>query len=94
MTCETCTATRICAGHNRVYDPLCLWCGARYIKQLGQFGGTFTNAEIAQRRRDVLRDWMAFGHDETEMRELAKGPMPVEPVVGRIKADKGVTACA
>ncbi len=87
MTCDTCAAARICAGHNRVYDPLCLWCGARYIKQIGSLPAQ-TKEEVAAWRRGVLRDWMAFGHDETELRELAKGPMPVEPVTGRKKVEE------
>jgi len=36
-------------------------------------------SEIAQRCRKVLADWMAMGHDEQQLRALAKGPMPLEP---------------
>jgi hypothetical protein len=28
----------------------------------------------------VLKDWMAMGHPESAIRELARGPMAFEPV--------------
>lgn len=62
-----------------MYDPLCLWCGARLIQRIAKAANT--NAESVQRRRAVLADWMAQGHPEQELRELAKGPMAVEPAV-------------
>jgi hypothetical protein len=63
-----------------MFDPACIYCGARLIQRIGKVGNT--NAEITQRRRVVLADWMALGHDEAEMRELAKAAaMAVEPAM-------------
>ncbi len=86
VSCYDCNAARITAGHHRYYNPACLWCGARLIQRIGKVGKT--DAEITQRRRVVLADWMAAGHDETELRELAaQKTMAVEPVVGKRKVE-------
>ena len=90
-TCQDCAADRICSGHHRLFDPRCIFCGARLIQRIGKVGNTA--AEITQRRRVVLADWMALGHGEAEIRELAASKKPAhEPVTGgahlsRRKAD-------
>jgi ribosomal protein S27E len=82
--CPDCNAARITTGHHRMFSPSCLYCGARLIQTIGKVGNT--DAEITQRRRVVLKDWMALGHDEQELRELAgrkvgeKLVMALEPV--------------
>jgi hypothetical protein len=79
LTCETCNAARENSGHWRYYDPLCIHCGARLIQTIGRRGNTA--AEITQRRRVVLADWMAQGHAEAAIRELAASKsMAVAPV--------------
>lgn len=60
------------------YSPACLHCGARLIQALGKLDRP--REEIAQRRRAVLADWMRYGHMEADLRQLAKGPVPLEPV--------------
>jgi hypothetical protein len=35
--------------------------------------------EIRDRCRRVLADWVAHGHDELELRRLAKGPRALAP---------------
>lgn len=60
------------------YSPACLHCGARLIQALGKLDRP--REEIAQRRRAVLADWCAYGHAESDLRKLAKGPVPLEPV--------------
>lgn len=69
MTCEDCNHARI-APLYRLYNPACLWCGARLIQRLGTI--LRPSSEIVQRRRQVLQDWMAYGHDERRLRTLAK----------------------
>jgi ribosomal protein S27E len=78
MACPDCSAARITTGRWTMFDPACLYCGARLIQRIGKVGNT--NAEITQRRRVVLADWMALGHAEQDLRALANGPMAVEPV--------------
>lgn len=35
--------------------------------------------EVIDRRKKVLADWMAMGHEEQALRDLAKGPLPLQP---------------
>ncbi len=77
--CQDCTAARETQNKWPYFDPRCLWCGARLINRIGRLKGR-TDAELTQRRRSVLADWMAAGHAEVELRELARGPMAVAPV--------------
>lgn len=77
MTCECCEAAREAPAHN-LYTPACLWCGARLIQALGRLHDR-PRSEIAARRRAVLTDWMAYGHEEAQLRALAKGPKAFAP---------------
>lgn len=79
--CSNCLAARETSGAWRYFDPCCLWCGARLIQVIPKFSGT--HAEATQRRRVVLRDWVAMGHDEREIRELVRGSLAFEPVKKR-----------
>lgn len=72
--CSDCEASRTCSGHYRLFSPACIHCGARLIQAIGKVGKTA--AEITQRRRVVLADWMAMGHDEQELRALAAAKTP------------------
>ena len=49
----------------------CIYCGARTIQRIQR---KFRLAPDAKRIRcrAVLSDWMRYGHDEQELRELAK----------------------
>lgn len=78
--CRDCQAARETSGKWRYFDPRCIHCGARLIQRLGKLR-TVTQAEIQQRRRAVLADWIAQGHAEKEIRELVALPaMAVAPV--------------
>lgn len=59
------------------FNPACLHCGARLIQRLGALPRP--RDEITARRRKVLEDWMAYGHSESDLRRLAKGPVPLAP---------------
>lgn len=61
-----------------MFNPACLHCGARLIQRLGKMQRP--KDEITARRRKVLADWMAMGHSEADLRALAKGPVPLQPV--------------
>ena len=76
--CECCLAARVMTGHWRYYELHCAWCGARLIQRIGTLN--VMPSEIKQRRQAVLKDWTAFGHSETELRALVRGPMAVEPI--------------
>lgn len=76
--CSDCNAARITTGHWPYHDPACIYCGARLIQRLGRIRQL--PSIITQRRQVVLRDWMAMGHSEQEIRELVKGLMAVAPV--------------
>ncbi len=77
--CPCCTAARDWPGTTAAstYSPSCKYCGARLIKAIGKFKRP--REEIADRRRAVLADWIAHGHNEDELRALAKTEMPIEP---------------
>jgi hypothetical protein len=61
-----------------MFDPACLYCGARLIQRLGTLPRP--KDEIVTRRRQVLADWMRYGHPEDQLRSIAKGPTPLAPI--------------
>jgi hypothetical protein len=68
-----------------LHCPTCLWCGARLIARIQALQRP--RSEITARCRKVLADWMAMGHDETELRRLAKTPTPLQPLGGVATSD-------
>jgi hypothetical protein len=78
MACTDCQAARETMGLWRMYNPACLWCGARLIQKIGRL--SIPQSEATARRKVVLADWIKQGHSEQELRDLAKGPMAFEPV--------------
>ena len=78
MSCNCCTADRECAGHYNAHCPKCLWCGGRYLRRLGAL--PVIRSAVRQWQRKALADWMAQGHSEAELRELAKAPESLEPI--------------
>lgn len=78
MACTDCQAARETTGLWRMYNPACLWCGARLIQMIGRL--PIAQREATARRKAVLADWVKQGHSEQEIRDLVKGPMAVEPV--------------
>lgn len=77
MTCAVCNAAREAPAH-RFYCPTCIHCGARLIQSIQRLPRA--RDEIRDRCRKVLHDWMQYGHDEQELRKLAKGPRALAPV--------------
>lgn len=78
MTCTDCNAARESLGAWRMYDPVCIHCGARLIQAIGKL--PLMPSHIKQRRQAVLADWKALGHDEAELRALVAGPPAYAPV--------------
>lgn len=74
--CHRCAIARTFPEYN-LFTPACIYCGARLIQRLGQLSRP--PSEITARRRAVLADWMAHGHSEQALRQLAKGPMAIGP---------------
>ena len=71
MTCQRCNTAKDFPGH-QMFDPACIFCGARLIQRL--ILQPITPEQCRDRRKAVLADWMAHGHDEQQLRALAKGP--------------------
>lgn len=55
----------------RLFNPGCLHCGGRIIQVLRRKMG-LGQAEVRERCRAALARWMGYGHDEAEIRALAK----------------------
>lgn len=75
--CECCAYARESPGY-AYYCPACLWCGSRLIWAIGNRPGLPVSV-VQARRRQVLADWLARGHSEPQIRELAKGPPCFQP---------------
>jgi hypothetical protein len=65
MTCALCSRDR------SQYDPACLTCGGRYLRDIQKL--RIRQEDKRERLRKALADWMAHGHPEARLRELAKG---------------------
>lgn len=79
MACPDCKAAKETNGlWNQFNSPQCLYCTARLIQRIVKLR-TPTSDGIAARRRAVLADAIAWGHDEGEIRKLAKGPLCLTP---------------
>lgn len=79
--CNCCDKARDFAAYPQ-FNPACLHCGARIIQHLGKLN--IGQSECTRRRRESLADWLAYGHNESEIRKLAKGALcvaPAEPVI-------------
>jgi len=74
--CDVCEAAKESPNH-RMHCPSCIYCGARLIQALGRLPRP--KDEIVSRRRAVLADWVAHGHAEDKLRELAKGALAFAP---------------
>ncbi len=88
--CHECQRARETAGRFTWYCPKCLWCGARLIARIQTFPRP--RSEINDRCRKVLADWMAMGHDEQQLRTLAKTDLPLEPISGSLLSDSVIPA--
>lgn len=55
----------------RMHCPTCIHCGARLIQKLQRLY-LLTPEQRRDQCRQVLQEWMAQGHDEVELRKMAK----------------------
>lgn len=71
-SCPCCNTAKSFPGY-RMFNPACLHCGARIIQSFGalQIGPS----ERRTRRQAMLAEWVAHGHSEAQIRELAKGTL-------------------
>lgn len=76
MICECCSIARSNPQY-RMFTPKCMHCGARLIQMIGRL--QIPASDCSERRRVVLSDWVRYGHSETEIRKLVKGPLPIGP---------------
>lgn len=75
MICECCNVARDFYEY-KMFNPACIFCGARLIQRLGRLN--IAESDCIRRRRAVLADWMAMGHSEQQLRTMAKAG----PVIG------------
>lgn len=77
--CEDCR--RATAGPGwRLYDPACLWCGARLIQSIQNLKGRVSPVRIEQRVKHVLLGWTHYGHNSQELLAMANEPnLPLQP---------------
>lgn len=76
--CTPCNRARLDPGHT-MHCPSCLWCGARAIQRLGKMAIPVSDSN--RRRRATLAEWVSFGHNESELRRLAKlDALPLAPM--------------
>ena len=73
--CEVCQSA--IEREHRMHCPTCIYCGARLIQNIQKLNRP--REERSARCKAVLQDWMGYGHDEAELRRLAKGPKPIDP---------------
>ena len=80
MTCTDCATIRKHYAHDpqayRMHDEGCVHCGARLIQKMQRLY-QLTAQQRSDRCRQVLSDWVAVGHDEQQLRALAKGAWAV-----------------
>lgn len=73
MDCEDCLiAERY--GRSRLYNPGCLQCGGRYLRAIRR-RKDLPETVRSQWMSKALADWMAQGHGEQALRDLA-APKP------------------
>ena len=92
MTCTQCKAISVhqCDPAKRsMFNPACLWCGARAIQYTQRVLLIGRDAKV-QRCREVLARWLEFGHSEAEIRRLvALDEAPLEPVSSGQPRERG-----
>lgn len=77
--CDDCLRSQAGPGW-RLYDPACLWCGARLIQAIQGLKGRASPVRIEQRVNHVLLDWTHYGHNSQELMELAsQANLPLQP---------------
>lgn len=85
--CDSCAVARGFPDY-RLFDPACLWCGARYWRLLPDVAPRA--ADLTRRRDAVVATWSKYGHDPRELVTLAGAPgLPLEPEQRRAPKRKG-----
>jgi hypothetical protein len=90
--CTDCQASRETSGLWRQFNPACVYCGARLIRQLASL--PIAPEEVTKRRKAALELWLAHGHSEEQIRELKAGPLALEPVPDAQSRPKGRTGAS
>lgn len=77
IPCDDCATARDWTEFNR-FNPACVYCGARYWRNLAIW--CLGAHDLSIRRRAVVDTWKKFEHDMVKMRALALGTaVPIEP---------------
>jgi len=80
VICEECRAAAATKGlWNRYDSRKCVWCAARLLQAIGRRQAP--REVLSKSKTASLRDSVAWGLDEAEIRKLAKGAMPLAPEV-------------
>jgi len=80
MTCSECQSITVAPKWNR-YDPSCIYCGARLLRQIGTLD--IPKEMIQKRRTKVLTDWVKQGHNEDQIRNLLRSGPWIEPKLSK-----------
>lgn len=69
MTCEDCTnATG--NTHYLVFNPACLYCGARYLRAIRR--RPMTRQAVETYQTHILDSWARYGHNPETIRQMAR----------------------
>lgn len=89
MTCTDCATIRKHFASDpqayRTHNTACLHCGARMIQKFQRLF-QLTAEQRRDRCRQTLADWIAQGHDEQRLRDMAKGSWAVAPAARKVAA--------
>ncbi len=73
--CECCQRASVAPNYPQ-HDPACLWCGARYWRNVQDFR---SGARLAAWREHILATWEAIGHNRDELVKLARANKVLQP---------------
>lgn len=78
-TCEDCARAREGPGWP-MFNPACLWCGARLIQRIRALKGVRPREELVARVAAAKSSWLSYGHSEKALGELvAQKKLPLAP---------------
>lgn len=83
--CPCCRIARQFSDY-RMFNPACIYCGARMIQTLGKL--RIPASQCSARRTAALHAWMEYGHDEQQIRSMVKGPLAIGPEKGSVCEDR------
>lgn len=82
--CAECDAARETDGWYSLFNPLCVWCGARLVQRLQGMKQRIGDRAMLARQKDVRKVWAGYGVDPVQLSDLAGGQaLPIQPKPAR-----------